>query len=107
VTSEQAIRIASRTIAAYLIFWAISDATYLPREVLSLVHELQGPHAFGYSALSAFKASYFARLYILYFAENILRIALFLIAAGWFYRCGPRIQRFFDDTDAPAAEQQP
>ena len=107
VTSEQAIRIASRTIAAYLIFWAISDVTYFPREVLSLVHELQGPHALGYSALNAFKASYYPRLYIMYLAENILRIAIWFMAAGWFYRCGPRIQRFFDDTGTPAAEQQP
>jgi len=105
VTTEQATRIASRTIAAYLIFWAIADATYLPREILSVFHELQGPGAYGYSVLSAFKASYFVRVYILYLLENILRIALFLMAAGWFYRCGTRIQSFFMNSDGPGSEQ--
>ncbi len=97
MTQEQAIRIASRTFAAYLLFWVVVDATYLPREILDIVHELQGPHAFGYSVLSAFKASYYPRLYIMYLLENILRIAIWLMAAGWFYRCGPRIRRFFND----------
>jgi hypothetical protein len=105
MTSEQAIRIASRTIAAYLLFWAVSDASNLPREILSLVHEFQGPGGYGYSVLSAAKASYIVRLYILYLAENVLRIALWLMAAGWFYRCGPRIQRFFGSIPAPDPEQ--
>lgn len=98
MTYEQGIRIASRIFAAYLLFWVVADATYLPREVLSVTHELQGPGA-GLSVLSAFKASYFVRLSMLYLAENILRIAVYLMAAGWFYRCGPYIQKFFGRED--------
>jgi hypothetical protein len=105
VTSEQATRIASRTFAAYLLFWVITDATYLPREILDVVHELQGPGTYGYSALSAFNASHYVRVYILYLAENILRIAIWLMTAGWFYRCGPHIQRFFNDAGTPDTEQ--
>jgi hypothetical protein len=32
---------------------------------------------------------------MMYLLANILRIALWLLAAGWFYRCGPRIRNFF------------
>jgi hypothetical protein len=32
---------------------------------------------------------------MMYLLSNILRIALWLLAAKWFYRCDPSIQRFF------------
>jgi hypothetical protein len=105
VTSEQAIRIASRTFAAYLLFWVISDSISIPHQLFSVAHELQGPNGLGYSILNAFKASYFVRVYILNLAENILHIALWLMAAGWFYRCGPRVQRFFNDADVLGTDQ--
>ena len=100
MTYEQGIRIASRTFAAYLLFWVISDATLIPRQVLDIVHEVKGPIV-DRSVFSAFKASFYLRVYILYLFENILRMALWLMAAGWFYRCTPRIQRFFTAQEAP------
>jgi hypothetical protein len=39
--------------------------------------------------------SYYLRYYMEDMLADILRITLWLLAAGWFYRCGPRIQRFF------------
>jgi hypothetical protein len=106
VTYEQGIRIATRTFAAYLLVWAVADTMYLPREFMSVTHEFRGSE----SVFSAFKGSYFARLYIMYLAENVLRIALLLMAAAWFYRCTPRIHRFFTATDTLESnneEQQP
>jgi hypothetical protein len=46
---------------------------------------------------------YFLRVYGLEASTILLRIALLLLAAGWFYRCGPRIQRFFssETTNSP------
>ena len=43
---------------------------------------------------------------------NLLRIALWFAGAGWFYRCGPRIQRFFSPETsgshiAPASNPEP
>ncbi len=99
LTREQAVLIASRLFACYLLFWAASDITALPREILTISHELRGPSSIGYSTLSAFKASYYARTFILNFLENLLRIALLLMAAGWFYRCGPKIYSFFTAGD--------
>jgi hypothetical protein len=97
MTYEQGIRIATRTFAAYLLVWAVADTMYLPREFMSVTHEFRGSE----SVFSAFAGSYFARLYIMYLAENVLRIALLLLAAGWFYRCTPHIHRFFTATDTP------
>jgi hypothetical protein len=87
LTRDQLIIIASRLFAAYLLFWVVSDLISLPSEILTLNHELLG--------LSTFTATYYARSYVLNFAANILRMVLWLMGAGWFYRCGPRIQAFF------------
>ena len=99
ITRDQAVLIGSRLFACYVLFWVADDILALPREILSITHELQGPNAIGYSALSAFKASYWVRSYILNLASNVLWIALLLMVAGWFYRCGPRIRNFFTAED--------
>jgi hypothetical protein len=95
ITRDQAVLIASRLFAAYLLFWAVSDLLAVPHEFLTISHELRGPSSLGYSALSAFNASYYARTFILNLLENLLHITLWLMAAGWFYRCGPKISNFF------------
>ncbi|HEV2619326.1 MAG TPA: hypothetical protein VGU23_05245 [Acidobacteriaceae bacterium] len=97
------VRVASRLCVAYLLFWVIADFTVIPREFLSVVHYVQEGGNAGLSALSIFKTSYLARYYILSLAENVLRIALWLLAAGWFYRCGPRIASFFASADGRAS----
>jgi hypothetical protein len=95
LTREQVVQIVCRLFAAYLLFWVVVDIIELPRQTLDVVHLLNEGSAMGRSVLSAVKASFTTRIYILYLAANILRITLWLMAAGWFYRCGPRIQRFF------------
>jgi hypothetical protein len=94
ITQLQLIRIASRLFAAFLLFWVVVDIIALPREVLSLTHELHNA-VFAGSPWSAFAASHYVRYYILEVISNVLCIALWLMGAGWFYRCDPRIQRFF------------
>src|ERR1035437_4331569 len=96
ITREQAILIASRLFAAYLLFWVVTDVIELPREIMDVVHQLNQDSIMGVSMLSAAMASFMLRVDILYLAANILRIALWLMAAGWFYRCGPRIRGFFE-----------
>jgi hypothetical protein len=92
LTREQAVLIASRLFVAYLLFWVASDLISLPSEILTLNHELLG--------LSTFTATCYARSYVLSFAANVLRMTLWLMAAGWFYRCGPRIYRFFNSEES-------
>src|ERR1035437_5693249 len=95
ITREQAILTASRLFVAYLLFWVVADVIELPREIMDVVHLLNQGSIMGLSMLSAARASFTMRVYILYLAANVLRIALWLMAAGWFYRCGPRIRGFF------------
>jgi hypothetical protein len=98
LTREQAVLIASRLFAAYFLFWVVSDVIALPHQILTISHELRGPFSLGLSTLSAFNASYYARTFILDLLDNLLRIILWLMAAGWFYRCGPKIKSFFEAT---------
>ena len=51
----------------------------------------------GMSVLSLTRTSEITRRYMLILMAAILKMALWLMGAGWFYRCGPRIQRFFVD----------
>jgi hypothetical protein len=95
IDRDQAILLASRVFAAYLLFWVVADITELPRELFSLTHYLREPTRAGMSLLQVLRSSYLVSDYMMYLLGNILRIALWLLAAGWFYRCGPRIRNFF------------
>jgi hypothetical protein len=104
LTREQATLIASRLFAAYLLFWVIADLTYLPREVLSVVHYMRTTSSVLGTNTSMPAGSYTLRYDMLVLIENLLHIALWILGAGWFYRCGPRIHRFFSGiAEVPSA----
>ena len=88
---DQAVLLGSRIFAAFLLFWVVEDVIELPHELFSVMHYFPP----GMSLLSGLHSSYLVGLYMMYLLSNILRIALWLLAAGWFYRCDPRIRRFF------------
>jgi hypothetical protein len=95
IDRDQAILLASRVFAAFLLFWVVEDITELPREIFSLMHYLHEASRAGMSLFQALHSSYIVGDYTMYLLGNILRIALWFLAAGWFYRCGPRIRNFF------------
>jgi len=95
LTRDQAILIATRVFIAYLLFWVVTDFTLLPREVLFVAHYMKATGSVLGTNTSLPQTSYLLRGYILDLLTNILHIALWLIAADWFYRCGPKFQRFF------------
>jgi hypothetical protein len=95
IDHNQAVLLASRLFAAFLLFWVIADITELPREVFSLTHYLRESTRAGMTLSQALRSSYLVGDYMMYLSGNILRIALWFVAAGWFYRCGPRIRNFF------------
>lgn len=101
IDRDQAILLASRVFAAFLLFWVVEDITELPRELFSVLHYLRESSRSGMSLFQTLHSSYLFSDYMMYLLANILRIALWLLAAGWFYRCGPRIRSFF------AAEIEP
>ncbi|WP_348263522.1 hypothetical protein P8935_02955 [Telmatobacter sp. DSM 110680] len=95
INRDQAILIASRVFAAFLLFWVVDDITELPRELFSVTHYIRGTSEAGMSLFQALRSSYLLGEYMIYLLGNILRISLWFLAAGWFYRCGPRIRSFF------------
>ena len=95
IDHDQAILLASRVFAAFLLFWVVDDLIELPRELFSVMHYLRESTQAGIGVFEVLRFSYLPSLYLMYLLANILRIALWLLAAGWFYRCGPRIRGFF------------
>jgi hypothetical protein len=95
IDRDQAIHLASRLFAAFLLFWVVDDIIELPRELFSVTHYLHDSMQMGVGIFEVLRGSYLVGVYMLYLLANILRIALWLLAAGWFYRCGPRIRSFF------------
>jgi len=95
ITREQAVLIASRVIVAYLLFWVIDDLTLLPHELISVTHYMRKTGSVLGTNTSLPETSYLLHYYIQELLGNVLRMALWLMAAGWFYRCGPRIRNFF------------
>jgi hypothetical protein len=104
LTTRHATLIASRIVVAYLLFWVVVDLIELPREIHSVVNYAREGTAVGFSLLGAFHQSYLLRTNVLYLVANVLRITLWLMIAGWFYRCGPRIQNFLLPTSEPTTE---
>jgi hypothetical protein len=94
-THFQIVLVASRLLAAFLLFWAIDDITLLPHYLLPVAHYVYRTGSVLGTNTSMPENSYYLRYYMEDMLADILRIALWLLAAGWFYRCGPRIQRFF------------
>ena len=95
ISLDQSIVLISRVFAAFLLFWVVEDITELPRQLFSVMHYVHASAQAGLSLTQALRSSYIPGLYMMSLLGNILRIALWLLAAGWFYRCGPRIRKFF------------
>jgi hypothetical protein len=83
-----------------LLFWAATDILLLPSELHSLLHHLHERSAAATSVLTPEPHAqsvhdYWLRSYLLSLLSNLIRIVAWILAAGWFYRCGPRVQKFF------------
>lgn len=87
MSRNDAVLIASRVVALYLVCWALDSTTYLPTRVLSLSHYMNQN-----SVLVG--ASYLSRYYLYELISACVRIVLLAAAAWWFYECGPRVQAF-------------
>ena len=99
ITREQATLIASRIIAAILLLWFIGDLTYLPHELISVAHYMRKTGSVLGTNTSLPETSNLLHYYIQQLLGTVLRITLWIVAAGWFYRCGPRIRNFFTAGD--------
>jgi hypothetical protein len=97
MTQKQAVHIACRYIVVFLLIAAVTEAIALPRAIVSLRYELQKSSILrsGMSPEPLLSVAYFLKDSILSLTSLVLRIALNLAGALWFYHGTPRLQRFF------------
>jgi hypothetical protein len=98
ISRKDAVRIASRVVSIYFWAWAIAYVTFLPTELLDIIHHSTRGSVLGGSN---FGLKYYSSVLIL----MLMRIML-LTAAGWFfYKCDHDIQAFL--LPEPGAEPAP
>ena len=110
LTREQAVLIASRLVATSLLIWAIADFTAIPRELLGIAYFMKITGSVLGTNLGLSTNSYSLRYYMLDLFTSVLRVAVWLMAAGSFYRCGPKISNFIlpsQPTETAASPAQP
>ena len=97
MTQEQAVRSACRYVVVFLLIAAIGEIISVPSALLNLQFELRQASAGGVSSAAGAEpaAVHFLRSAILACASLALRLALNPGAALWFYRGGPKLERFF------------
>lgn len=90
---KELILIASRTFAMLMAVWTLTDVTYLPERIFAYSHHL---------ALRSVLVTedYLTSYYLLILAFTVVRIAGLAIAAGWFWRCGPRVESLLLPSDS-------
>jgi hypothetical protein len=74
----------SRVLAVLLTIWALSEVTYLPTSVYSLLHYAEGA--------STSSAPYWRHHYVMALGFLITRIVGYSLMASWLFRCGPDIE---------------
>lgn len=88
MSSRQAVVLVSRVVCLLLIFWVVINIVDLPTDILAL-------HRYWKALGAGSDDRYIVRYYSLRIDATVLRTALELFFAGVFYRCGPRLSRFF------------
>ena len=84
MTRKEAVVLASRVVAFYLICWAVSDITRLPQEIIAFRH-----HG------TAEAHDWLWNLYRAELTFYVVRIVALFITAEWLIKCGEGIQKFF------------
>jgi hypothetical protein len=98
MTKTEFVRILSRLFALYLLAWALTECTYLPRYIHSLVHYLNHPiHV---------DTDYSKDYYLLESASLVLRIAGLSLAVLYFWNAGPTVMRLFTPKELEAEDSQ-
>lgn len=88
MSTKEAVTIASRALAVYLLFWLLSDVTYLPSNLFSLWHHR--------NVLGATEwTTYLRDSEVISLSFRLLRMVALFFAVQWFYRSGPGVQGYF------------
>lgn len=84
MTKREAVVLASRVVALYLICWALSDISRLPQEIMGFQH-----HG------TAAAHDWIWSLYRVELTFYVVRIVGLLIAAEWLIKCRDGVYRYF------------
>ena len=84
MSTKEAVTIVSRALAVYMLFWFLSDLTYLPSHIFSVWHHENG-----------LGTTYWRDSERLSLTFLLLRMVALFFAVQWFYRSGPALQRYF------------
>lgn len=85
---REAVMLASRALALYLICWALSDITHLPQIILEFRHH-------GTAAAHDFSWNYY-RVDLTFY---IVRIVALLVTAEWLIKGGNGVHKYFLPSD--------
>jgi hypothetical protein len=78
--------LASRTLAVLLTVWALTDVSYLPERLYSLLHYLN------HESASPAASEYGRHYYLIQFGFLVTRIVGFSLMAMWLYKGGPDVE---------------
>jgi len=88
LSEQRAIIVAARALCALFLLNALVNASYFPGYLASAWHYWHEATA------SGMEGSYLMGIYIRQIATGVLRLAVELFFAGFFYRCGPGVAKF-------------
>jgi len=100
MTRREIVVLVSRALAVIQLMTALIEITYLPDHLMNLIHHmipLQTPY-FG---------DYWSRYYMEALLALVARIAILLLAALTFWKCGPKIEQLLLPRDADPALESP
>ena len=98
---EANVVLVARGVALYLLCWMCTELTYMPTRILGVYHHLHYTQEHVATA-----QTYFQDVYVLNFGFGGIRIILLFLAAGWLYRCGPRVKAYFMEPTAETDRKQ-
>ena len=93
MSRKEFVFVVSRWFAILLGIWGLVDVSYVPERLFSLSHFMNER-----SALSGH--NYQSDYYLIATAFLFARALALFYAAGWFWRCGPRVQALFHFQEA-------
>jgi hypothetical protein len=95
MSRKDAIILASRALAVLLTVWALSDVSYLPERLHSLLYYLN--HESASSATTEYQRHY----YLIQIGFLVTRIVGYSLMAMWLYKGGPDVEELL----LPASEE--
>ena len=96
ISKREAVVLASRLIATYLLIWALDAASYLPVRIYEYAH-----HAGPTSAVAG--VNYISNLYLVDLVMAVVRVLGLALVSLLFFRASPGLQAFL----LPASEREP